>query len=210
MPSATRIQYELPSETYLDQLLTDDLILRYVKDNYAYSRHRTEFYDTPDWALTRAHYSMDVDRDLAIPTVHLARARLTPDDLPGLLRGDTWTAPFEGVDTMVDALAHRGAPLSFLSIARGAELVCHFQIDHSSKSTTLYLPDRTRICMSFDYSVMLAGGKQGRSYELIMDLLFGEEEQLVNYCQQIRERFGLPPVLLSREMKAQRLLAGAN
>ena len=30
MPSATRIQYNLPSEAYLDQLLTDDLILRYV------------------------------------------------------------------------------------------------------------------------------------------------------------------------------------
>ena len=62
--------------------------------------------------------------------------------------------------------------------------------------------------MSFDYSVMLAGGRRGYGYELIMDLLFGEEQQLINYCQQIRERFGLPPVLLSREMKAQKLLAG--
>ena len=210
MPSATRIQYGLPSEAYMDKLLTDDLILRYVKDNYEFSKHRTEFYDTPDWRLTKEHYSMDVDRDLSIPTVHLARARLTPDDLPGLLHGDTWTAPFEGVDTMVDALAHRGAPLGFLSIARGAELVCHFEIAHSSQSTTLYLPDRTRICMSFDDSVIMAGGKEERSFELCMDLLFGEEQQLIIYCQQIRERFGLPPVLLSREMRAQRLLASGN
>ena len=210
MPSATRIQYGLPSEAYMDQLLTDDLILRYVKDNYEFSKHRTEFYDTPDWRLTKEHYSMDVDRGLAIPTVHLARARLTPDDLPGLLHGDTWTAPFESVDTMVDALAHRGAPLGFLSIARGAELVCHFEIAHSSQSTTLYLPDRTRICMSFDSSVMTAGGREGRSYELTMDLLFGEEPQLINYCQQIRERFELPPVMLSREQKALKLLAGEN
>ncbi len=210
MPSATRIQYALPSEAYMDQLLTDDLILRYVKDNYEYSVHRTEFYDTPEWKLTRASYSMDVDRDLALPIVHLARARLTPDDLPGLLHGDTWTAPFESVDTMVDALAHRGAPLGFLSIARGAELVCHFEIAHSSKSTTLYLPDRTRICMSFDNNVMTAGGRQGRSYELCMDLLFGEEQQLINYCQQIRDRFGLPPVLLSREQRALKLLRGES
>ena len=210
MPSATRIQYGLPSQSYMDQMLTDDLILRYVKDDYEYSKHRTEFYDTPDWRLTKEHYSMDVDRELAIPTVHLARARQTPDDLPGLLHGDTWTAPFESVDTMVDALAHRGAPLGFLSIARGAELVCHFEIAHSSQSTTLYLPDRTRLCMSFDDSVILAGGKEERSFELCMDLLFGEEQQLIIYCQQLRERFGLPPVLLSREMKAQRLLAGRN
>ena len=126
------------------------------------------------------------------------------------MHGDTWTAPFESVDTMVDALAHRGAPLEFLSIARGAELVCHFKIAHSSQSTTLYLPDRTRICMSFDASVLMAGGKEERSFELCMDLLFGEEQQLINYCQQIRDRFDLPPVLLSREMKAQRLLAEKN
>ncbi len=210
MPSATRIQYGLPSEAYMDRLLTDDLILRYVKDNYEFSKHRTEFYDTPDWKLTKAHFSMDVDRDLSLPTVHLARARLTPDDLPGLLHGDTWTAPFESVDTMVDALADRGAPFEFLSIARGAELVRHFEIAHSSQSTTLYLPDRTRICMSFDDSVIMAGGREERSFELCMDLLFGEEQQLVIYCQQIRERFGLPPVLLSREQKAQRLLAEKN
>ncbi len=208
MPSATRIQYNLPSEAYLDQLLTDDLILRYVKDNYAYSKHSTEFYDTPDWQLTRIHYSMDVEQGLAMPVVQLARARLMPEELPGLLRGDTWTAPFEGVDTMVESLARRGAPRVFLDTARGQRLVCHFTIDHSCKSTTLYLPDRTRICMTFDSSVMTAGGREGRSYELVMDLLFGEERQLINYCQQIRDRFDLPPVLLSREQRAQRLMAG--
>ena len=107
MPSATRIQYSLPSEAYLDHLLTDDLILRYVKDNYEYAKHSTEFYDTPDWRFTRMSYSMDVDRGLALPIVQLVRARMSPDDLPGLLHGDTWTAPFEDVDTMVDALARR-------------------------------------------------------------------------------------------------------
>ena len=210
MPSATRIQYNLPSEAYLDQLLTDDLILRYVKDNYEYARHSTEFYDTPDWRFTRMYYSMDVDRSLALPVVQLARARMAPDDLPGLLHGDTWTAPFESVETMVEALAQRGAPPAFLAAARGQELTCHFTIRHSSKATTLYLPDRTRICMSFDSSVMTAGGREGRSYELTMDLLFGEEQQLINYCQQIRERFELPPVMLSREKKALKLLAGES
>ena len=43
-----------------------------------------------------------------------------------------------------------------------------------------------------------------------MDLLFGEEPQLINYCQQIRERFELPPVMLSREQKALKLLAGES
>ena len=210
MPSATRIQYQLPSENDMDRLLSDDLILRYVKDDFEYGKYLTEFYDTEDWSLARSAYSTDVERDLALPVVHLARARLTPDDLPGLLRGDTWTAPFESVETMVDALAQRGAPQEYVDLARGRELVRHFSIAHSSKSTTLYLPDRTRLCMAFDSMVMTAGGREERSYELVMDLLFGEERQLVNYCQQIRDRFGLPPVLLSREQRALRLMGRKN
>ena len=59
-------------------------------------------------------------------------------------------------------------------------------------------------------AIMTAGGRQGRSYELCMDLLFGEEQQLINYCQQIRDRFGLPPVLLSREQRALKLLRGES
>ncbi len=210
MPSSIRIQYILPTESYMDDLLTDDLILRYVKDDYEYSRHRTEFYDTEDWRLTGAGYSLDAAPELALPVVHLARGKLRGDELPGLFRGEMWTAPFHGPDTMIASLGERGAPPEFMAMARGLSLQKLFEIRHSSQSTTLYLPDRTRICMSFDDSVIMAGGREERSFELCMDLLFGEEQQLVIYCQQIQERFGLPPVLLSREQKAQRLLAEKN
>ena len=175
MPSATRIQYNLPSTDYMDLLMNDDLILRYVKDDFEYSKYTLEFYDTEEWSLTRAGYSTDVDRGSTPPVVHLARARLTPDNLPGLLRGDTWTAPFESEETMVEALAQRGAPEQYLALARGKALVRHFSIAHSCKYTTLYLPDRTRISMTFDSSVISAGGREEQDYELVMDLLFGEE-----------------------------------
>jgi hypothetical protein len=208
MPSSIRIQYNLPDEAYLDRLLTDDLILRYVKDDYEYSRHRTEFYDTEDWRLTGAGYSLDAAPELALPVVHLARGKLRGDELPGLFRGEMWTAPFHGPDTMIASLGERGAPPEFMAMARGLSLQKLFEIRHSSQSTTLYLPDRTRICMSFENSLLMAGGKEARSYMLTMDLLFGEESQLVIYCQQIREKFDLPPVVLSRQQQALNLIGG--
>ena len=107
---------------------------------------------------------------------------------------------------MVDALAHRGAPLSFLSIARGAELVCHFQIDHSSKSTTLYLPDRTRVSMDFDEGMILVEDKRQPTYFLFFELLFGDESLLLNYCEQVQAQFRLSPVQLSRQQMALRIL----
>lgn len=209
MPSSIRIQYDLPDAKYLDRLLTDDLILRYVKDDYAFSEHHTEFYDTADWLFTANGYSLDVSRDMSIPIVHLARGTLVPEELPGLFRGERWAAPFSGLDGILPALAERGAPPEFLALAEGKPLVRHFEIAHDSRSTTLYLPDRTRICLSFDSAEMLAGGRSDRSYELSMDLLFGEEGQLINYCRELGDRFGLPPILLSREQRAQRLLREA-
>ncbi len=211
MPSSIRIQYELPDEAYLDRLLTDDLILRYVKDDYEFGTHRTEFYDTSDWLLSARGYSLDVAPELAIPAVHLARGRLAPEELPGLFRGELWVAPYEGDPAgILSALELRGAPPEFLDLAAGKELLRQFVITHSSQSTTLYLPDRTRICMSFENGVLTAGGRSERCYVLSMDLLFGEEGQLINYCQQIRDRFELPPVVLSRQQRALALLEKAG
>ena len=206
MPSSTRIQYELPSEDFLDRLRTDDLILRYVKDDYEFSRLRTEFYDTEDWLLSGAGYSLDATPELAIPVTHLARGLLWSKELPGLFRGETWTAPFEGPETMVASLGERGAPPEFMKLAEGKALVKLFEISQSNQSTTLYLPDRTRISMTFENGLLTVDSREERRFVLSMDLLFGEENQLINYCQQIRERFALPPVILSRHRLAQHLL----
>lgn len=206
MPSVIRIQYAVPSAVYLDRLLKDDLILRYVKDAYEVSRHCTEFYDTEDWALTRSGFSLDVIRDQAVPVVHLCRGRLLPERLPGLFHGEEWYAPFTSMEVAADALAERGAPAEFQALVGDERLHYTFAILHSSKATTLYLPDRTRIRMSFDSGELVAEGQHAPTYELSMTLLFGEEELMLTYCQQICERFELRPVEQSREQRARQLL----
>ena len=209
MPSVTRIQYALPNGQYLDHLLTDDLILRYVKDDYEYSENCWEFYDTADWLLTRKGFSLNVSRDQELHTVQLARGRVSsPEELPGLFHGDHWVAPYTGIDYAVDALMERGAPEAFRELTVGQHLQRNFFILYKRKSTTLYLPERTRIDMAFDSGEIVAGEKRQPTYDLSMELLYGEEKQLVNYCQQICERFDLPPVLLSREQRALKLLRG--
>ena len=206
MPSVTRIQYALPNAQYLDRLLTDDLILRYVKDDYEYSENCWEFYDTADWLLTKNGYSLYVSRDQELHTVRLARGRLEPQLLPGLFHGDHWVAPYTGIDYAPGALMERGAPEAFRELTVGQQLQRNFFILYKRKSTTLYLPERTRITMAFDSGELVAGEKRQPTYDLSMELLYGEEGQLVNYCQQLREQFQLPPVLISREQRALRLM----
>ena len=77
---------------------------------------------------------------------------------------------------------------------------------YSRKSTTLYLPDRTRLEMAFDSGELVLGSKRQPFYELALELLFGDEGPMLTYCQQLGERFHLPPVLLTREQQALQLL----
>ena len=210
MPTVTRIQYELPDAQFLNRMLTDDLILRYVKDSYEVSEHCLEFYDTPDWTLTSAGFSLDVEREEEIPVVRLACGRLATETRPGLCRGEEWTAPFMGLESAVEALLERGAPERVRALLAGRPLQRNFYMLYSAKSTTLYLPDRTRILMSFNNGELVTGERRLSVYNLSMELLFGEESLLVNYCEQICERFRLPPAEISREGKALRLMKEAE
>lgn len=206
MPSVIRIQYQLPNAQYLDKLLTDDLILRYVKDAYDLSEHCVEYYDTPDWALTEAGFSLGVTRAQEIPVVSLVRGDIETGGQPGLYRGEKWVAPFDKPENAAEALLGRGAPPAFGELASSRQLALRFFVIHSSKSTTLYLPDRVRVEMSFNSGQLVADTKREPVYELGLELLFGDEQPLLNYCEQLCQRFDLKPVLLSRAQKALRLL----
>lgn len=209
MPTVTKIQYELPDAQFLNRMLTDDLILRYVKDAYDVSEHCLEFYDTKDWALTGGGFSLNLEREDEIPVLRLFSGKLDPEVLPGLFRGEEWAAPFMGVETAVAALLERGAP-DRLRRLTSRTLQRNFFMIYSTKSTTLYLPDRTRVLMSFDNGELVAGDRRMPIYNLSMELLFGEERLLVNYCEQICEQFRLQPVNRSRESKALSLMREEN
>ena len=206
MPSIVRVQYTLPNAQFLDELLRDDLILRYVKDDYSRSQHRLEFYDTDNWSLMSRGFSLGVTRSQEIPVIELQQGLRLRQDFPGLYEGRQFIAPFEDEGDLIEPLMKRGAPEAFRDTASSAPLHRWFCTESDRLSTTLYLPDRTRVSMDFDGGVIVVEEKRQPAYYLFFELLFGDVSLLLNYCEQVQEKFGLSPVQLSRQQMALRIL----
>ncbi len=206
MPSVIRVQYTLPDAQFLNELLRDDLILRYVKDDYSRSEHLIEFYDTDNWALMSRGLSLGVTRSQQIPVIELQQGLRIQSDFPGLYHGYQFIAPFEREDDLVEPLMRRGAPAAFRETASASPLRRWFCTESQRLSTTLYLPDRTRVSMDFDEGMILVEDKRQPTYFLFFELLFGDESLLLNYCEQVQAQFRLSPVQLSRQQMALRIL----
>ena len=212
MPTVVRVQYNLPDAQFLNEMLRDDLILRYVKDDYNRSEHTLEFYDTENWDLMNVGMSLNVTSSYAFPVIQLQQGlRPRPGepgfyDFPGYYRGRQFTAPLEGEGDLVTPLMSRGAPELFRETASSAPLQKWFSTVSDRLSTTLYLPDRTRVDMAFDHAELRVAEKTQPSYFLFFELLFGDTRLLLNYCEQVAEHFGLTPVQLSRQQQALRIL----
>ena len=206
MPTVVRMQYALPNAQFLNDLLTDDLILRYVKDDYETGEQCIEFYDTRDWTLSAAGFSLGITRSQEIPVSILNQGKRRAESMQGLYTGVEWVAPFTDLAHCVSLLRGRGAPEAFEAAVGAQALTRCFYTISRTKSTTLYLPDRTRIDMSFDNGELVAGDKRQPVYALYLELLYGDEAPLFHYCRQLSEHFQLSPVLLSRHQQALRLL----
>ena len=206
MSSVIRVQYWLQDAQVLDEMLRDDLILRYVKDDYSRSEHCIEFYDTDNWSLMNHGFSLGISRTQSIPVIELQQGLRIQSDFPGLYHGNQFIAPFEAEDDLVEPLMKRGAPYAFRDTALSAPLRRWFSTDSQRLSTTLYLPDRTRVDLSFDNGEVVVEEKRQPAYFLFFELLFGDERLLLNYCQQVAEHFQLAPVQLSRQQMALRIL----
>ena len=104
MPSVVRVQYTLPDAQFLNELLRDDLILRYVKDDYSRSEHCLEFYDTDNWSLMSRGFSLSVTRSRQIPVIELQQGLRLRREFPGLYEGIQYVAPYEQEGDMVEPL----------------------------------------------------------------------------------------------------------
>ena len=206
MPSIVRVQYTLPDAQFLNELLRDDLILRYVKDDYSRSEHCLEFFDTDNWSLMSRGFSLGVTRSQEIPVIELQQGLRIQSDFPGLYHGRQFLAPVRSEDDLVEPLMKRGAPEAFRDTASSAPLQRWFYTLSHRMSTTLYLPDRTRVSMDFDNGEIVVEEKRQPTYFLFFELLFGDEALLLNYCEQVQAQFQLSPVQLSRQQMALRIL----
>ena len=172
MSAEIEFKYSLPNAQFLENLLMDDLILRYVKDSFRTKESCSEYYDTHDWKLSDKDFALRVTRSEENQVAVLKQGTFTIGDMAGLYRGNQWYSPFNGLDTVISDLLERGAPQIVKDLTMGQKLErCFFTI-LSRKVTTLYLPDRTRVEMSFDSGELIIDDKRMPLYELGLELLY--------------------------------------
>jgi triphosphatase len=206
MAAEIEVKYALPGAQYIESMLRDELTLKYVKDAFRTKESCSEYYDTHAWELSAASYELRITRSEEPKVAVLKQGAFRDEDMPGLYRGSRWLAPYGGLDTVLSDLIERGAPREIAALAGGKPLELSFYTILSRRYATLYMPDRTRVELCFDVGELIADGKRMPLYELGLELLYGSEDLLLDYCRQLRERFALSPLLLSRHERALRLL----
>ncbi len=206
MAAEIEMKFSLSGPQSIESMLKDELALKYVKDAFRTKESCSEYYDTHAWELSAGSYELRITRSEEPKVAVLKQGTFRDEDMPGLYRGSRWIAPYAGLDTVLPDLIERGAPREIAELADGRPLELCFYTILNRKYATLYMPDRTRVELCFDSGELIAGAKRMPLYELGLELLYGSEDLLLDYCRQLSERFSLSPMLLSRHERALRLL----
>lgn len=206
MPAEIELKYSLTSAHTMEHMIKDELIQHYIKDPFKQSESRSDYYDTQDWTLSEHDFALRVTMLSNMQVAVLKKGNFRSEDVKGLYRGSQWYSPFSGTATIVEDLMDRGAPAEFRDLMEGKSLEPCFYTQLSRNKNTLYLPDRTRVEISFDIGELVADGKHMPLYELGLELLYGSEELLINYSEQLTEKFTMTPVLLTKQERALRFL----
>jgi triphosphatase len=206
MSAEIEIKYNLPNAHAEEHIIKDEQIQSYIKDPFKLRESRSEYYDTHDWLLSENNYALRITLLNDYKVVVLKQGSLRNEDIKGLYRGNQWFSPFNTIESIVSDLMDRGAPSDFAKLTDGKTLEPCFNTVINKNKNILYLPDRTRVEISFNIGELFAESKHMQLFELGLELLYGSEELFINFSEQLKTKYRLTPVLLSKQESVLRFL----
>lgn len=206
MASEVKFKITVPGKIFITKAINEDLITRYMKEDFMVYESDFDYYDTPDWDLCENGYLLRVCTNGERPAATLRCGSIEQTGTPGLYTGQGWLAYFKSADTIVEEFSRRGAHSQFSDYASRGELAVRFRSHRLRRRTNLYLPEMTRVDLALDEGEITVDNKSEAILHMSFTLSYGDVGMLINYCEQIMQEFSLPPDLSTMAQKALRLL----
>lgn len=159
----------------------------------------TTYYDTPDGALSKRHYTLRrrLENGLSVCTVK------TP---AGDLGRGEWETQCDAIEDAIEPLCLLGAPKNLLLLTmNGIVPICGARF--TRQCCTLVLEDCT-VELALDTGVLLGGSREMPLCEVEVELKEGDRDAATYFAKELSERFGLKPQHKSKFRRALDLYKG--
>ena len=158
----------------------------------------TTYYDTPDAALGKLHWTLRRRFENGVSVCTLK----TPAGGQGR---NEFELEWDDIHTAIPRLLELGAPQELETLtAGGIQEVCAARFQRLAGQVDL---DGTRVELALDKGVLLGGGKTLPFVEVEVELKSGSETAAVAYAKALAEKFSLRPESKSKYKRAL-MLAG--
>lgn len=156
----------------------------------------TVYYDTPDGAFSRLHWTLRrrMENGKAVCTLK------TPAD--GFGRKE-WEVPCGDILEAVEPLCAMGAPLTLAALASGG-LVEHCGARFTRLAGLVEAPGCT-VELALDRGVLTGGGRELPFAEVEVELKEGSEEAAVAFARELAREQGLKPEKHAKVVRARHL-----
>ncbi len=159
----------------------------------------TTYYDTPDGALGRLHWTLRRRMENGQPVCTVK----TPCPDGGRRE---WELPRGDIRAAIPELCKLGAPRQLLLYAAGAlEAVCAARF--TRQAATLTLPQCT-VELALDRGCLMGGGRETPLCEVEVEVKAGSEAAAVAFAEGLAAKYGLQPENRSKYRRALALVKG--
>jgi inorganic triphosphatase YgiF len=205
MATEIEFKYSLENPAEAGVIANSDYVTQYLRDDWTERSTLDVYYDTDNWDLAERNALLRVRAWINLSIATLKFGSFKQEGHPGLYRGENFSTIFHGVGPVMRELIDHGAPESFADIA-GAKLSPAYEYKCTRRFATLYLPEMTRVELSFDEGVLTVGDKSVKTCEMTLELLFGPVSELEAYCERLVTEHRLEPHKQTKQETALRLL----
>lgn len=190
------IEFELKFRATEDVLSAINQAVKAPAVNY---QMRTTYYDTPNGALSRLHYTLRCRLENGTGVCTLK----TPADAGGRLETEVEAARIE--DALGELCRRSGNPHLANLLQQGLVAVCGARFTRIAKTVTL--PHCT-VELALDQGVLTGGGRELPLCEVEVELKAGQREAAIAYAKELALIYGLDAEPKSKFRRARDLAKG--